>query len=128
MASIWSSLSRIAVQALQKWTDDNVDVIADPCDMVLSKALLYATRNAFPGQKNAQYGNELRTMSAVSDQKYVPSAGIVGIYCEIVWKTQPVDGTCHNTRVEMEALREGEYVPKCPTKGTCAARGVHVYQ
>ena len=78
------------MQALQKWIDDNVDVTADHCD-VQSKPLLDALRNAVPGLKNVQYGNHLRTIGAVRDQMHVHSACTMGIYCEIMWKTQPVD-------------------------------------
>ena len=60
-------------------------------------------RNAVSGLKNAQYGNHLRTIGAVRNQMHIPSTGTVGIHCEIVWKTQPVDDKDHNKRAEMEA-------------------------
>ena len=93
----------IAMQALQKWINDNVDVTADYCDVVQSKPLLDAMRNAVPGLKNAQYGHHLRTISAVRNQMHILGASAVGIYRQIVWKTQPVDDTDHNKRAEMEA-------------------------
>ena len=55
-----------------------------------SKPLLDAMPNAVPGLKNAQYGNHLRTIGAVRDQMHIPGTCIVGIYREIVWKTQPI--------------------------------------
>ena len=90
------------MQALQKWFDDNVDVTADHCDVVQSKPLLDAMRNAVPGLKSAQYGNYLRTIGAVRDQMHIRGTGTVGIYREIVWKTQPVDNIDHNKRTKME--------------------------
>ena len=104
--------SYIAMQALQKWIDDNVDVTADHCDVVKSiksiksiksKPLLDAMRNAVSGLKNAHYGNHLRTIGAFRDQMHIPGTGTVGIYREIMWKTQPVDNTDNNKRAIMEA-------------------------
>ena len=53
--------------------------------------------------RNAQYGNHLRTIGAARDQMHIRGTGTVGIYREIVWKTQPVDDTYHNKRAKMEA-------------------------
>ena len=71
--------------------------------MVQSKPPLDAMRNAVPGLKSAQYGNHLHTIGAVPDQMHIPGTGIVGIYREIVWKTQRVDNTDNNKRAELEA-------------------------
>ena len=95
--------SSIAMQALQKWIDDNVDVNADYCTVVPSKPLLDAMRNAVPGLKSAQYGNHLRTIGAVCDQMHILGTRAVGMYREIVWKTQPVDNRDDNKRAKMEA-------------------------
>ena len=92
----------IAMQALQKWIDDDVDVTADHCGMVQSKPLLDAMRNESPGLKNAQCGNHLRIIGAVRDQMHIPGTATLRIYREIVWKTQPLDGTDHNKKAEME--------------------------